>query len=176
MNSFLKINVSYFSPGRTNEPVPQIDDQNSIYSDIRESKFVDSGDGTLINYTLPRQWSNNCYKTGFKSMSCKNQIKKTMPAVKRSRSFQSNDYGQMCIESEDYNHLSFKQHNFAQKTPSEVTYDFCSKEIETVPCTQSLISKEATQYAREKDIEHLYIDVIENDKAVDIDVAQPVEY
>ena len=109
-------------------------------------------------------------------MSCKNQIKKAMPAVKRSRSFQSNDYGQMCLGSEDYNHLSFKQQNFAQKTSSEVTYDFCSKEIETVPCTQSLISKAATQNAREKDMEHSYIDIIENDKAVDIEVAQPVEY
>ena len=176
MNYFLKINVSHFSPGRTNEPVPQIDDQNSIYSDIRESKFVDSGDGTLINYTLPRQWSNNCYKTGFKSMSCKNQIKKTMPAVKRSRSFQSSDYGQMRIESEDYNHLSFKQQNFAKNTSVEEIYDLCSKEIETVPCTQSLICKEATQNTREKDIEHSYIDVIENDKAFDIEVAQPVEY
>ncbi|XP_078332128.1 uncharacterized protein LOC111121446 isoform X2 [Crassostrea virginica] len=162
------------TPGRTIEP--QIDDQNSIYSDIHESNLVNSGDGTLINYTLPRQWSNNCYKTGFKSMSCKNQIKKTMPAVKRSRSFQSNDYGQMCLGSEDYNHLSFKQQNVGQDTSSEVIYDLCSKEIETVPCTQSLISKEATQNTREKDIEHSYIDVIENDKAVDIEVAQQVEY
>ena len=99
-----------------------------------------------------------------------------MPAVKRSRSFHSNDYGQMCLESEHYNHLSFKQQNFAKNTPSEEIYDLCSKEIETVPCTQSVISKEATQNTREKDIEHLYIDVIENYKAVDIEVAQPVEY
>ena len=169
-----EIKVSYhFSPGGTIDP--ELNDRNSIYSDIRESNLVNSGDDTLINYTLPPQWSNSCYKTGFKSMSCKNQIKKTMPAVKRSRSFQSNDYGQMCLESEDYNHLSFKQQNFAMNTSSEETYDFCPKEIETVPCT-SLIYEEAIQNTREKDMEHSYIDVIDNDKTVDIEVVQPVEY
>ena len=81
----------------------------------------------------------------------------------------------MCLESEDYNHLSFKQQNFAMNTSSEETYDFCPKEIETVPCT-SLIYEEATQNTREKDMEQSYIDVIDNDKAVDIEVVQPVEY
>ena len=80
----------------------------------------------------------------------------------------------MCLESEDYNHLSFKQQNFAMNTSSEETYDFCPKEIETVPCT-SLIYEEAIQNTREKDMEHSYIDVIDNDKAVDIEVVQPVE-
>ena len=144
-----EIKVSCLFIGGTIDP--GLNDRNSIYSDIRESNLVNSGDDTLINYTLPPQWSNSCYKTGFKSMSCKNQIKKTMPAVKRSRSFQSNDYGQMCLESEDYNHLSFKQQNFAMNTSSEETYDFCPKEIETVPCT-SLIYEEAIQNTREKDM------------------------
>ena len=82
--------------------------QNSIYSDIRESKMVNSGDDTSFHYTLPGQ----CYKTEFENLSCENKLQKTLPALKRFRFFQQKS---------------------AQNSSSEVAYDFCSEEKETIP-------------------------------------------
>lgn len=104
-------------------------DRNSTYSDIRESKIVNSGDDTSFHYTLPRQ----CYKTEFENLSCKNKLQKTLPALKRFRFFQQKS-AQNCTES-------------------EVAYDFCSEEKNTIPYTQ-LIFKKAIQNTRENDTEH----------------------
>lgn len=109
--------------------------------------MVNLGDETSFHYTLPRQ----CYKTEFENLSCKNKLQKTLPALKRFRFFQQKS---------------------AQNSSSEVAYDFCSEEKETIPYTQ-LIFKKAIQNTRENDIEHAYIDVIDERKGIAIEVTQP---